>query len=151
MTDPHIRKARASDADVCAGILSGWIDETDWMPRLHTRAQDHAFVSGLIDRGNLWVAGGDSGTPLGFIECCKGHVSCLYLNAESRGKGIGKALLNHSKSQHPGGIDLWCFAANTAARRFYHREGLVEIGCTDGENDEVLPDVHLYWAGEASS
>ena len=40
---------------------------------------------------------------------------------------------------------LWTFVANAPARRFYAREGFVEVRRTGGENEEGLPDVLLKW------
>ena len=34
---------------------------------------------------------------------------------------------------------------NEGARRFYGREGFVEVGGTPGDNEEGLPDVLLAW------
>jgi hypothetical protein len=35
--------------------------------------------------------------------------------------------------------------ANEGARRFYARQGFVEIGRSEGENEEGLPDVLFRW------
>jgi hypothetical protein len=41
-------------------------------------------------------------------------------------------------------VRLWCFQANSGARRFYERHGFVAVEFTDGhDNEEGCPDV-LY-------
>ena len=50
-----------------------------------------------------------------------------------------------AKARRPEGLTLWTFVANEGARRFYAREGFVEVGRTEGENEEGLPDVLLAW------
>ena len=57
--------------------------------------------------------------------------------------GIGAALIAAAKAARPEGLLLWTFVANEGARRFYAREGFVESGRTEGENEEGLPDVLL--------
>lgn len=140
-----IRPARPEDGPACARILSDWIDETDWMPRLYSREQDAAFVAGLISRGSVWVV--ESGDLGGFMDLNGDRVECLYLAPQSRRQGIGARLLQHAKSLCPGGLGLWTFAANEGAIRFYQREGLQEKTRTDGDNDEGLPDVEMRWPG----
>ena len=51
-----LRPARSTDAGKTAAILSGFIDETDWLPRIHTRAEDVSFTADMIDRGWVTVA-----------------------------------------------------------------------------------------------
>ena len=61
----RLRKARSTDAGAVGAILSEFIDTTDWMPRIHTRAEDLAHAGALIARGWVTVAERD-GNVLGF-------------------------------------------------------------------------------------
>ncbi len=141
MTAVAIRKADEADADAVASILSGWIDRTDWMPRIHTLAGDHAFVSHLLQRGGVRVAVAAHGIE-GFISQQSEEIDALYVS--NCRQGIGSALLSDAKERCQR-LSLWTFAANEGARRFYARHGFVEVGATDGDNDETLPDVRLLW------
>jgi hypothetical protein len=58
---------------------------------------------------------------------------------------VGAALLDRAKAQRSGGLTLWTFVANEGARRFYARQGFVEIGRSEGENEEGLPDLLFRW------
>ena len=69
-------------------------------------------------------------------------VTALYV--AQPGQGRGKALLDHAKDQETG-LTLWTFIANQRARRFYAREGFSEVGRTEGDNEEGLPDMRLSW------
>ena len=141
-----ISAAMPEEAEALAAILRGWILETDWMPKLHSPAQDRGFLTHLIGSGPVLVARGPA--PLGFLARQGGEISALYLAPSARGRGIGKALLDRVKAQEPE-IILWTFQANLRARRFYLREDLVENEQTDGSgNDEHLPDVRLIWRRE---
>jgi hypothetical protein len=62
---------------------------------------------------------------------------------------LGVRLLSYAKAQNPTGLALWVLEKNTAARRFYAREGFVETAFGDGcDNEEGLPDVRMEWQPE---
>ena len=132
------------DAADLAAILRGWIHETLWMPKLHSPDQDLGFLQHMIATQKVTVARLDP-VPVGFMSLDLAEITCLYLAPPARGQGIGTALLDHAKFAAPR-LDAWTFQANTAARRFYAREGFVEAYLTDGaQNEERLPDVRLIW------
>jgi len=55
-------------------------------------------------------------------------------------------LLARAREERPAGLQLWTFQVNDEARRFYGREGFVEVEHTDGAgNEEGEPDVRLEW------
>ena len=83
------------DAGAVGRILSEFIDTTDWMPRLHSRAEDIGFAGTMIDRG--WVRVFEGDTILGFIARSDEEVCALYVARAARGQGIGTALLNDAK------------------------------------------------------
>ena len=140
-----LTNAKPGDAKPIASILSDWIDETDWMPRLHSVDQDQAHALLLLDRTEVTVARARR-RIVGFMATRDASVHALYLAPQARGQGIGRHLLDHAKERHRR-LDLWTFQANTAARRFYVGQGFYENRLTNGEgNDENLPDVHLVWA-----
>ncbi|MDG2340376.1 MAG: GNAT family N-acetyltransferase [Paracoccaceae bacterium] len=139
-----IRSARSTDAGKIGTILSEFIDTTEWMPRIHTRAEDIGFCGSMIDRGWVSVAD-DDGMLKGFLAKDGDEVNCLYVSNLAQGNGVGKTLLDHAKTGSDR-LELWTFQANQGARRFYGREGFAEVEKTDGQrNDENLPDVFLAW------
>ncbi len=134
-----IRRAEARDVAWCARVLGDWVRETGWMPVLHSREEDVAFVEWLVSRAEVTVAEG------GFLAREGEEVLALYLSPEARGRGIGKALLDMAKVGRER-LTLWAFQQNGAALRFYAREGFAEIARTDGAGNEAgLPDVRLAW------
>ena len=138
-----LRPARSTDAGKVGEILSEFIDTTDWMPRIHTRAEEAAFCGMMIDRG--WVTVVEDDGVLGFLAQDGAEVNCLYVRCDTQGQGVGNDLLDHAKGQSER-LELWTFQANEGARRFYAREGFAEVEMTDGQrNDEKLPDVFLEW------
>ncbi|MGV6848340.1 MAG: N-acetyltransferase family protein [Marinibacterium sp.] len=142
-----LREATQQDAPAIADILSDWIDQTDWMVRVHTRAEDRGFGAFLIEKTQVTVAEAvtEPRAVCGFLSLQPPHIQALYLAPDARGQGVGKALLDRAKTGHDR-LELWAFQANLGARRFYEREGFVEVERTDGAgNDEKLPDIRMTW------
>jgi GNAT superfamily N-acetyltransferase len=140
------RPAHADDMRACAAILNRWIDETPWMPRVHSHADVERHYRETVF-GTRDVAVADCGGAVaGFISLSDDHcVTGFYVDNAMRRKGCGKALLDHAKAKHSDGLWLWTFQANSGARRFYVREGFHEVRRTDGDNEEGLPDILFEW------
>ena len=142
----RIRPATPADAAACAAIFNAWVDATDWMPRVHpARDVERHYREHVLPVCEVTVAEA-GGTVVGFLALDgEGFVAGLYLAPEARGRGVGAALVAAAKARRPEGLTLWTFAANEGARRFYAREGFREVGRTEGDNEEGLPDVLLAW------
>lgn len=139
-----LARATPLDAGRVGAILSGWIDETPWMPRIHTRAEDIAHASMLVDRGWVTVAQ-IADQVIGFIARDDAVIHALYVDASARSKGVGSALLGQAM-QNAARLDLWTFQHNTSAQRFYERHGFDAVERTNGaRNDEGLPDIRYQW------
>lgn len=138
-----LRPATPLDAGRVGAIMSAWIEETPWIPALHTRAEDIAYAGVMIDRG--WITVAESETVNGYLARNGEEIHALYVDPDTRGKGIGTALITDAM-QRQNALRLWTFVANTGAQRLYERLGFSETHRTDGaENDEKLPDIHYAW------
>ena len=144
MTGFVLRRAGETDAGAVGAILSGFIDETDWMPRIHTRAEDLSFAGTMIERG--WVRVAErQGEVVGFAARDDDVVHALYVSSNARRLGCGTAML-HDMQSRADRLDLWTFQANTGAHVFYKSNGFREIARTNGaRNDEKLPDIRFVW------
>ncbi len=144
----HLRAARSTDAGTVGAILSEFAQTTDWMPRLHTGAQDIAHAGQLIERGLVTVATRDR-KVIGFVACDGTEIDALYVTRRQRGQGVGTRLLVEVCAK-AGKLSLWTFQANVRAIAFYARHGFVEVARSDGAGtDEKLPDVQFEWHREA--
>ncbi len=139
-----IAKAKPDDAAAIGTILSDWIDETDWMPRIHTREQEQAFAADLVARG--WVSVARlQGRVVGFLARDGAEVVALYVARDARGQGVGTALLARARRRQDR-LALWTFQFNHPARAFYEAQGFREHHRTGGAgNDEKLPDIRFVW------
>ena len=143
-----LREARSTDAGAVGGILSEFVDTTDWMPRLHTRAEDLAHAGALIARGWVTVAQ-KAGRVIGFTACDGSDLDALYVGQAWRTQGVGSRLLEELQCRNPA-LSLWTFQANAPAQSFYLRHGFREVDRSNGErNDEGLPDIRYHWQKEA--
>ncbi|MEM8978927.1 MAG: GNAT family N-acetyltransferase [Pseudomonadota bacterium] len=133
--------AEPHDSAAMGAILSDWIDTTDWMPRLYSRAQDQAFCETLVETTTLVKANGEI---KGFLTRDGAEISALYIARGAHRQGLGTALLKRAKSE-VSELRLWTFTANTSAQAFYAKHGFVQTDQTSGDNAENLPDLQLTW------
>ena len=141
-----LRAASADDVDAMSQIMGDWFTVTPFVPRLHTIEQDRWFIGQAIGKTDAVVADNDG--VKGFIMRDGEDIGQLYIAADARGQGIGTALLDLMKSR-TNRLGLWCFQANTGARRFYERHGFVAERFTDGsDNEEKRPDIRYSWSAE---
>ena len=145
----HLRPARSTDAGKIGAILTEFAATTDWMPDLHTGAEDIAHAGGMIDLG--WVTVAEvQGAVCGFAARDGDELNALYVAQSHRGQGVGSALLEDQMSRTKT-LSLWTFEANGPAQDFYRKHGFREVERTDGAgNDENLPDIRLEWRREAN-
>lgn len=138
-----LRAADPCDAGALGAILAGFARETAWLPELWSGAETIGFCDRMIARG--WVRVAEAGKVLGFLARDEEEVVALYVARQARGRGVGARLLAEAQSSARR-LELWTFAANVPARRFYLRHGFSETGRSDGtRNDEGLPDIRLTW------
>ncbi|TGS39955.1 MULTISPECIES: GNAT family N-acetyltransferase [unclassified Mesorhizobium] len=138
-----LRPAVASDAAAIARILRAALNSFDWMPVIHTPAEDLAFIRDIVLPNQQVTVAEDGADIVGFIAVIGDWVEQLYLDPASTGQGIGSRLLMDATAALPQ-VKLHCFQANTGARRFYERHGFQAEAFGDGTtNEEGLPDI-LY-------
>ncbi|SDA52228.1 Acetyltransferase (GNAT) family protein [Mesorhizobium qingshengii] len=141
-----MRPAIGFDAGAVAKIMRAALGSFDWMPVVHTPAEDFAFIHDVVlPRQQVTVA--EAGKEIvGFIAVSGDWVEQLYLDPAWTRRGIGSRLLMDATTALPV-VKLHCFQPNTGARRFYERHGFVAVSFGDGtSNEEGLPDI-LYVRG----
>lgn len=153
MTDPRsafdIRRATADDATPIADVwLESWRATFDFEPA-HPDEDVRRWVrEDLLVEAEDWVATDPShaNRVIALLGLSDTMVEQLYVRPEWIGRGVGSQLLELAKRRRPDGLELYCFAANGRARRFYERNGFVPVAFGDGSgNEEGQPDVLYRW------
>ena len=108
------------------------------------------FASHVVGQTELWIAEDQAGTLVGILVLDERWLDQLYVEPALTGRGIGAELVKVAKRERPQGLQLWTFASNAGAQRFYDRHGFVETRRTDGrDNEEGLPNILYVWNGES--
>lgn len=142
-----IRRAEPGDA---AGIgdvwLTSWRATFDFEPGHPDEDVRRWLATELVPNHETWVAVDGSGTVIGLMALSDAMIEQLYLAPAWIGRGLGRRLVALAKERRPAGLDLYCFAVNGRARRFYEREGFAAVAFGDGSgNEERQPDVRYAW------
>ena len=146
----EVRPAGPEDAETVADVFIASFEGLTFLPMLHSPDEHLAFVRGLVEKDEVWVAE-DGGHVVGMAVLCDDMLSHLYVHPDAQGRGAGRALLEQAKARRPGGFTLWVFQQNAGARRFYERHGLRAVRFTDGSgNEEKTPDALYEWRPESS-
>ena len=106
------------------------------------------FSTTVIDEYETWSVVVDD-EVVGFLALSSDHIDHLYLRPNWTGQGIGTRCIELAKHRRPKGLELYAFAINVGARRFYERLGFNAVGFGDGSaNEEGEPDVLYAWRPE---
>jgi len=135
-----IRLARSNDAAACAAIVNGWIDETQWLPRVHSREAIADMIAAGIPIREFWVAGDP---VVGYLSFNIENSQVMGLYASQRGNGAGKALMDRVKEGRRW-IQLWTHMANDRAHSFYQREGFRDTG-ERRDGADGISEMRMVW------
>ncbi len=151
--DGVVRCADPADAPAVAELLqASRAAHLPYLPQVHTADEMQAWVAQVLLPGGGVRVAQQGGRMLAVVAHAVdngiGWIEQLYARPGSTHQGLGTRLLQQALTElHAQGADtvrLWCFQANTGARRFYERHGFVAVEFTDGSgNEEGIPDV-LY-------
>lgn len=137
------RLAERRDGKAAAHIVQEWSDTTPWLPPLNEFDRVSAWWSGCLEHvATSWVAE-KYGAVVGVCVREDDNITGLYLAHGARGQGVGKHLLDLAKEDRDW-ITVWAYEKNRSARKFYRREGCVEID-REVEDDTGLVDVEHRW------
>ena len=124
-----LRRARVDELALCAGLYVRVLSDTfTWVSSDRHRAAD--FLAAARDEEIFVAVLG--GRIVGMAALYRPQLFLHSLYVTERGRGIGKALLDHVFAAAGGRLSLKCQAANLAAQAFYVREG---FRCTEAGED----------------
>jgi GNAT superfamily N-acetyltransferase len=143
------RRAAFSDADAITSVHWASFRLLTFLPMLHTLEE---FITNVILKECEVTIAEDETGIVAFLARKGEEVRLLYTRPDRIGMGAGTQLIDASKGSGIGALELWCFQANTRARRFYEARGFNAIRFTDGaDNEEQMPDVQYRWEAPTTS
>ena len=124
-----VRRARADELWTCAELYVRVLRETfTWLPPERHKAED--FLRAAREEAVFVAIEAGRIVGIAAVFAPQNFLHSLYV--EDRGRGIGKALLDHVIACADGPVSLKCQAANARAQAFYVREG---FRCTEAGED----------------
>jgi GNAT superfamily N-acetyltransferase len=133
LTSLVLRRARGDELDACAELYVRVLCDTfTWLPRERHKAED--FLKAAREE-DVYVAV-EAGRIVGLAAVFAPQAFLHSLYVADRGRGVGKALLDHVLASTGGRLSLKCQAANRRAQAFYIREG---FRCIEAGEDGGIP------------
>lgn len=103
------------------------------------------MVCGFLLQASLWLAVDETDYPLAFMLLEQGHMQALFVDPDSRGTGVGKALVLHGLSLHPS-MTTDVNEQNEQAVGFYEKMGFKRIGRSPVDDQgKPYPLIHLQY------
>jgi GNAT superfamily N-acetyltransferase len=126
----RIRPARPEELGDCARLYVRVLRDTfTWLPAERHREADFLAAA----REEEFFVALEGGRIVGLAALFRPQAFLHSLYVAERGRGIGKALLDHVAAAAGGRLSLKCQAATLRAQGFYVREG---FRCTEVGEDE---------------
>jgi GNAT superfamily N-acetyltransferase len=129
----EVRRAKPEELGACADLYVRVLRETfTWLPPERHRRDD--FLRAAQEE-EIYVAV-EAGRILGVAGFYRPQNFLHSLYVDARGRGVGKALLDHVRALADGPLSLKVQSPNRRAQAFYRREGFlcVEHGRDPGSD-----------------
>ncbi|BCI54679.1 acetyltransferase [Mycolicibacterium litorale] len=147
-----IRQTRgAAEYPVLVAVWRSAVVAThDFLEEEHRLAIEERLATDYLPNVRLAVAERD-GVPIGFAGTASGKLEMLFVDADSRGKGVGSALLKHVIATHDV-VSVDVNEQNEQAVGFYARAGFSVVGRSPVDGDGLpYPLLHMTSARERES
>lgn len=140
-----LRPARSPDAaKISEAFLAARRQALPYLPKVHTDDEIRAWIRDVVvPTTTVWVAEAD-GQVAGFFSLSGEKLEHLYVHPGYQRSKVGTALLDQARALSPDRLELYTFARNEGARRFYERHGFLAIAFGE-DNEENEPDVLYEW------
>ena len=137
----RIRRAVPDDVTACATVVHNWARQTDWMPEELPVEELSTMIGDAFDSREIWVAGNPVDCYMS-VDPALNKIGALYCGRT--GQGIGKRFVDMAKE---GRNFLWLTThrPNTAAQRFYRREGFEVTAEEPPVPPDTVPVFRMEW------
>ncbi|CAM5518538.1 acetyltransferase [Alcaligenes nematophilus] len=141
----RIRHSRPEDGQRAVEIWRKAVDATHDFLSVQDRQEIDVMVCGFLPQASLWLAVDETDYPLAFMLLEQGHMQALFVDPDSRGTGVGKALVLHGLSLHPS-MTTDVNEQNEQAVGFYEKMGFKRIGRSPVDDQgKPYPLIHLQY------
>ncbi len=133
-----IKKFKIDELETVMKIwLQANISAHDFISRNYWQ-ENYKLVEKMLPDATIFVYE-EGNVILGFIGLTENYIAGIFVDANSRSKGVGKALLDHVKKSCSE-LSLQVYKKNSRAVRFYLREGFAVL---DEQMDENTGETEL--------
>ncbi|HEY9133564.1 MAG TPA: acetyltransferase [Dyella sp.] len=139
----RIRMSTLADGARVLDIWRNAVDATHDFLSAQDRTEIEREVAAFLPSAPLFLAVDDEDRAVGFMLLHEGHMEALFVDADCRGAGVGRALVVHALQLHPG-LSVDVNEQNDQAVGFYRRMGFERVGRSvlDGQG-RPYPLIHL--------
>lgn len=139
----NIRMSQPSEAPEIIQIWRNSVDATHDFLTAHDRQEIEQEVVGFFSETPVWVATNEEDHPLGFMFLHDGHLEALFVDASTRGLGVGKQMISHALALHPD-LSVDVNEQNQQAVGFYQHMGFQVSGRSERDSQgRAYPLLHL--------
>lgn len=139
----RLRTSTPTDAQRVIDIWRSAVDATHHFLTVQDRRDIEHEVAAFLPALPLLLAVDEHDRALGFMLISDGHMEALFIDADERGRGVGRALLEHALHLHPD-LSTDVNEQNDQALGFYERMGFQRTGRSDVDGQgRAYPLIHL--------
>lgn len=143
-----IRQFNIPDEPRTAEIwLNAGQEEYSYLPQFQALDDEKAlkvFHKIIANECDIWVET-DNSLIRGFIALQDSYIDRLYIDPKFQRQGIGTALIQFAKEEHPSGLGLRTHQQNKRACNFYEKLGFKAVKYGISPAPESVPDVEYHW------
>ncbi|UKK84187.1 acetyltransferase [Sphingopyxis sp. BSN-002] len=142
----RIRPSTPADGDRAVDIWRAAVDATHDFLTPADRIAIEEEVKGFLPQAPLWLAVDADDRPIAFMLLDGSSMEALFIDPAHRGRGIGRALVEHAIGLH-GTITTEVNEQNDQAAGFYERMGFTATGRSDRDGQgRPYPLIHLLFS-----
>lgn len=131
----NIRPARPDEYEELTRIWKSAVEAThDFVTPEEIAGWEPRIATEFLPSCEVLVAAGVDDEPLGFIGADGDSLEMLFVDPDIHRKGVGRALVEHLKSDRPG-LEVEVNEENPGAIDFYERLGFRTFGRSDVDSD----------------
>ncbi|CAJ0821860.1 acetyltransferase [Ralstonia flaminis] len=141
----QLRTSTQSDAERVLAIWRNAVDATHHFLRPEDRLAIESEVVAFLPSAPLELAVNETGEAIGFMLINAQHMEALFIDANHRGTGVGRYLVEEALRRHPK-LTVDVNEQNTQAVGFYERMGFEHCGRSALDSQgRPYPLIHLRY------